>query len=362
MPPPPPFQRPQGPLTDDFFLNLVPSENRNNPKFMAWLGVFVSALVDAGNVASQLQTCFDLDNAVGDQLDKTGEWIGLTRYITEPLSLIYFSLDTPGAGLDQADFYAPVPFQQAPTQVVTLDDVHYRILLKARVVANNWDGTVEGAYAAWQTLFAAEGYQVLIQNVAPAVVPYFTLDDVLKGLDEAAWYDNSNSVVSDGMHIILALIGPPLDPLTAALFTGGYLDLVPAGVAVDAYATQSIPGTPMFALDVGPTPTSPEDIYTSPPVNLAGLDIGAWGVLTPPVTSLLTATIGVSSALASAAAASTSLVPSLAGASSLGVARAAGALGPLGTAHGLSAGSAVAAASFSGVGSATALGWAGAVS
>src|SRR5215831_17737875 len=224
----PPFQRPIGPLTDNFFLNLVPSENKNNPKFMAWLEVFISALVDAGNVASQLQTCFDLDNAVGDQLDKTGEWIGLTRYIAEPLSVISFSFDTPGAGWDQADWFVSSPYDPAPNQVVTLDDTHYRTLLKARIASNNWDGTVEGAYAAWQTLFAAEGYQILIQNVAPAVVPWFAFDTAGSGWDEAAWNDNSGAVVSGGMHIILALVGPPVDPLTQALFTGGYLELVPA--------------------------------------------------------------------------------------------------------------------------------------
>jgi len=337
--------RPTGPLTDSFFLNLVPSENKNNPKFMAWLEVFVAALVDAGNVASQLQTCFDLDDAVGDQLDKTGEWIGLTRYITEPLNVVYFSLDTPGAGLDQADWFVSSPYDPAPVQVVTLDDVHYRTLLKARVAANNWDGTIEGAYAAWQTLFGPEGYQILIQNVAPASVPWFALDTSGDGLDESAWYDGSTAAVSDGMHIILGLVGPPVDPLTQALFTGGYLDLVPAGVTVDAYATQGIPGSPMFALDVGPTAPG---VYTSPPVNLAGLDIGTWAAFTPPVTSVLSGILGSSLGQGSAVAAGASAAAAVGSAPSRGVAVS----GPRGAASGVSSASAVGAGFGIGVGTA----------
>jgi hypothetical protein len=239
------------------YLNLIPAPNNTQPKFMAWVSVLLQGLVDAANVADSLQTLFDLDTAVGDQLDKVGQWIGLTRYITEPLGNLFFSWDIPGLGWDQAQWSSP--FAPRTAAIVALDDFHYRTLLKARVAANQWDGTIEGAYAAWADLFSSEGIQILIQNVAPKVFP----PNPLPGAN-----------TSDGMHILLSLIGPPIDALTKALFSGGYLNMVPASVKVDAYVTQTVPGRPIFAFDVGPTVAGD---YFSPPVNLGGWDIGCWG-------------------------------------------------------------------------------------
>jgi len=227
-------------------------------------------LVDTQNLALAQQTIFDLDTAVGDQLDKTGEWIGLTRFIAEPLAQNWFSWGVPGAGWSQAEWKHA--FAPAGSQLYRLDDMHYRTLLKARVAANVWDGTVPGAYRAWNTIFEPEGFQILIQNVSPKTVPWFTWGDALSGWGQSAWFQFLE-FASDNKHIILALVGPELDALTRALFTGGYLDLRPAGTAIDAYATQSVPGRPMFAWGAGPAEAGD---YTCPPVNLGGWGIGAW--------------------------------------------------------------------------------------
>jgi hypothetical protein len=265
-------------LSIDPFLNLITSEHRSRPNFIAWVGVLLQGLVDAANTAESLQTLFDLDNAVGDQLDKVGQWIGPTRYITEPLAITYFSWDVPGAGWEQADWYHADPFVLPPAQIVRLDDAHYRTLLRAAVAANNWDGTIPGAYAAWETAFGSSGFQILIQNVGSKTVPWFSWGQPTAGWGHAAWYTGVPAAASDNMHIILALVGPPIDALTKALFTGGYLDLKGAGVMVDAYAVQPLPGVPLFAWGCGPrSPTPPP---TCPPVNLAGWGMGAWADMT----------------------------------------------------------------------------------
>ena len=239
------------------YLKLIPAPNNTQPKFMAWASVLLQGLVDAAIVADSLQTLFDLDTAVGDQLDKVGQWIGLTRYITEPLGNVFFSWGIPGLGWGQAQWASP--FAPRTAQIVALDDYHYRTLLKARVAANQWDGTIEGAYTAWADLFSSEGIQIFIQNVAPKVYPPHPI---------------TGAIASDGMHILLGLIGPPIDALTQALFTGGYLNMVPAGVKVDAYVTQTLPGRPIFGWGVGPTVSGD---YFSPPTNLGGWGIGCWG-------------------------------------------------------------------------------------
>jgi len=131
--------------------------------------------------------------------------------------------------------------------------------LRLEVAANQWDGTIEGAYAGGTICSLMTGLQILIQNVAPKVYP----PNPLPGAN-----------ASDGMHIILSLIGPPIDALTQALFTGGYLNMVPAGVKVDAYVTQTVPGRRSLVGVSGPLF---QGDYFSPPVNLGGWGIGCWG-------------------------------------------------------------------------------------
>lgn len=260
------------------FLNLISSEHRNKPKFIATVTASVQPFVDCINQALEMPALFDVDTAVGDQLDIVGQYIGLTRNIIADAAQSYFSLDTPGAGFDQAVWQPPPPVVPQ-TAVIQLDDNDYRTLLLARIQANYWDGTRDGAYAAWNTLFNPRGLQVLIQEVQPKPIRWFSLDTLHAGFDQAAWYSDqfASYVAYNSMHVVLALIGSQIDNVAQALFTGGYLELVDAGVEIDNFALQSVPGTPIFALDVGPA----SGAATQPPYNLAGFDMGAWATLLP---------------------------------------------------------------------------------
>ena len=294
------------------YLSLITSEYSDpdlQANYIATVTLAVQPYVDMQAELLGMNRLFDLDVAVGQQLDTTGQWIGLTRYITEPLD-IYFSWDIADLGWDQAPWAASY---QPNVVTVALDDPHYRILLKARVVANQWDGTIPNAYTAWDTLFAPEGYHILIQDGLPNQIPFFTWDATGLGWDEAEWVplnylpyfkwdteadgwdqqdwfdpsflgkpDTQLHVAGD-MSIIYGLIAPAgvtsIDPITKALFTGGYLNVISAGVMVRDYATQSVIGKPMFAFDCGPDDTT----ATAPPVYVGGWDVGAWAYMTPGV-------------------------------------------------------------------------------
>jgi hypothetical protein len=241
-------------ITLEQYLNLITSEHQPWPRYMSTVGLSVQPGVDNANAALSLIGLFDLDTAVGQQLDFCGQWIGQSRYLSLPVDP-WFSWDTTNLGWGQGVWFEPYA---TPGESIGLDDYHYRILLYAKVAANFWDGTIPGAYAAWNTLFAGTGYQILIQ-------------------DQMAMTAGGGTVHAN-MHVIQALVGPELDPMTEALFLGGYLGLKSAGVSV-SYMVQSESGVPLFAWDSGPA-AGP---VTYPPTPLAGWDLGAWGVspLTP---------------------------------------------------------------------------------
>ena len=50
------------------------------------------------------------------------------------------------------------------TGMVRLPDETYRLLLKAKIGANRWDGTVPGAYEVWESAFADTGSLILMPD------------------------------------------------------------------------------------------------------------------------------------------------------------------------------------------------------
>lgn len=213
------------------YLSLVTSEYDQQPNFMAMLLAVFQPISDNIAVMQSLPAAFDVDAAIGSQLDIVGQWVGVGRSISVPLTGVYFSLDTAGLGFDEGTWFDPFN----PTDgSVTLTDDSFRTLIRARIARNAWDGSVPGAYDVWNTAFAGTGTGILIQDLG-------------------------------NMHMIMALTGGPFDAVTIALFRGGYLSLKPDGVHVDAYLTPSVPSTPYFGFDVENSAIS-------------GFDVGQWGL------------------------------------------------------------------------------------
>lgn len=217
------------------YLALITSEHASKPNFVAAVTTAIQPFADLLAALQSVPGLYDLDVAAGQQLDVDGQWIGRTRNLAVPLTNVYFSFDTAGLGFDQGAWFAPF---DPTTGLVSLADPQYRTLLYAVAIANQWDGTVTGAYNAWAQLFGTLGFSVLIQDAAPMVIYY-------------------------------ALLGPVPDAVTLALFTTGELDLKPAGVLIADYVTPTIGSTPFFGFDAENS-------------SISGFDAGAWGLFTPP--------------------------------------------------------------------------------
>jgi len=165
-------------------LNLVTAQHNQQPRYMATVALSVGPYADGYDVALSLLGLFDVDTSVGEQLDFVGQWVGLSRWVLIDLG-VWFEFDNRDNGWNTGKWWNPYESQ---SEMVALDDEHYRLLLKARIGANYWDGTVAGAYAVWDYFLAGTPWTFIIQDGLPRATPYFSLDDPTGGFDRSVWY------------------------------------------------------------------------------------------------------------------------------------------------------------------------------
>ena len=78
-----------------YYLQLIPSWNSDKPRFVNTLAALLQPMVDAQAMLAKLNTDFDIDTAIGVQLDQIGQWLGVSRWVTVPITNVYFSFDLP---------------------------------------------------------------------------------------------------------------------------------------------------------------------------------------------------------------------------------------------------------------------------
>lgn len=123
-------------LPTGYYNNLLTSEYNQATNFHRWLLLILGILDDISNCLANIPIAFDLDFAIGAQLDILGQIIGVGRTVS---------------------------FQPSGGVSPTLDDDSYRILLKATVANNHWDGTIGSLYPIWNSLFPG-GHITIIDN------------------------------------------------------------------------------------------------------------------------------------------------------------------------------------------------------
>ncbi|MDR1979786.1 MAG: DUF2612 domain-containing protein [Synergistaceae bacterium] len=141
----------------------LPTWEHRRPKFLAVLEHIVTPVVDMENQAYILATReYNVNTAAGEELDRIGEWVGISREVYPPLDGVYFTWDDRKTnGWDMGIWRGP---DDPPTGLARLPDEPYRWLIKAKIAANHWDGTVDNAYQVWDTAFNGEIKLVIIDN------------------------------------------------------------------------------------------------------------------------------------------------------------------------------------------------------
>src|SRR6185437_11860764 len=207
-----------------WYLAKVPPEHAGDPNFMAELALVLQPLVDEQAFYESLPQIFDLDIAVGVQLDATGLWAGITRKIPVPVPNPWFAWDTSGLGWDQG--YWQGPFEGIA--LASLDDETFRRLIRAKIEANNCNGLQSSVQNCLTTYFDPADY------TSTRFAVYDETDPV-----------GANSLQSSGMSIGVIVAGTIPNAVDLAILGQFLIPFVPAGVSV-TWGVTTITGAPVF--------------------------------------------------------------------------------------------------------------------
>jgi len=219
-----------------YYLAKVPSQFQGAPKFMQFLAALLQPLVDMGICAASMNIAFSLASAVGPQLDTLGIILGQPRTVPLPfvgtivsavatrnhsgsgyligdvvsvvqagasggqLKIVGFGFNNlprlavlaGGTGYATANNLSTTGGSGSGLEVnivaqlgvsITLDDPHYRTLLQAKVLRNQWDGQADSLFLPWQQMFPGGSIYITDnQNMTATVFLVGTFDSIYETL------------------------------------------------------------------------------------------------------------------------------------------------------------------------------------
>jgi hypothetical protein len=145
------------------YLNLIPQQHREKPKFIATVSTYVSSCIHIQDVMDSTLKEFDIDFAIGKQQDIVNEWIGSSRAIPIPITGLYFtwgdtSLTGWASGLWKSKF-------DPDTGIEVLNDTEFRRMMKAKTLSNIWKGNLNFVYnILFEAFFTAVQNTTVIDN------------------------------------------------------------------------------------------------------------------------------------------------------------------------------------------------------
>jgi hypothetical protein len=278
------------PTVSVYFGRVTPWQaSSTKPKFRATIERVLLPICDQQYLLAGIPAAFDIDTAIGVQLDAVGAWVGRSRNVRVPIPGAFFSYDTDNLGWDQGLWKGPYDGEDGLSQ---LPDDMYRRLLYAKRAANAWDGTADGAEAVLRAFFVDPATHIFVSDDGRAVAPptYFAFDTPGQGWDDGVWYSyeslppylawatrrrgwdesswytpNGNPYAPDSLSIAYSACIAGRLPSSTELYVLAQ-DLIPiksAGAKVD-YIVTTIDGAPLFGFDMDDA-------------NISGFDTGAWG-------------------------------------------------------------------------------------
>lgn len=209
------------------YTDLIAGYHLDKPDYQEWVYTLTEPLRIARERLANLRSDFDVDSAIGVQLDAIGVRVGISRTLPTKLTGVYFELDNLDLGLDFGVWKGKYDPSDGST---TLDDETYRAVIKAKILSNKWNGE-NGTLAEFLS----------------TALSYFGVDTKMFDLQDF-----------QTMHVALNLTKASTPPIVWELISRRIVDVTAAGVSM-----QIIDNIPWFGLD-----------YNT--ASVKGLDEGSW--------------------------------------------------------------------------------------
>jgi Protein of unknown function (DUF2612) len=172
------------------YANLITSEHSQRPKFAAIVALYDQMLQDLVASAQSISCsqAFDLDTAVSAQLDVVGKWVGQSRSIggialvqffgfaDDPSALPFGELGSPAVG---GRYYE---LGESATTSAALGDPEYRQVLRAKIIQNDYGGTITQFEAAAASLIPVSCLFFDPSTGVVTIVPSAAIDAVVQQL------------------------------------------------------------------------------------------------------------------------------------------------------------------------------------
>lgn len=177
--------------TLEYYKDLLAYQWVGQPNARGTVGVVVNAAL-CDLLPVDIQLGYDIDSAVGPQLDVLGEYIGFNRVIKGTIPRDYFTFDdyvspdTSAIGMtDYTDALANAEsvtwkYAYLSEAASSLDDEEYRVMLKLKLIQNGMSSTLG---AIQQVLYDFFGTQIIafdLRNMTMSYLASTTLSRIAK--------------------------------------------------------------------------------------------------------------------------------------------------------------------------------------
>jgi hypothetical protein len=231
--------------------------NPTKARFVETVRANIQPYSDLAAVIADMPRAYDLDEAVGAQLDVDGLWVGMSRFIPIPAPNTLFSFDVDGLGWDQG--YIDGPYDSAQG-LSTLSDEDYRRLLYAKILANSWDGSADSLLKIIRVYLFDDQTKIFVQDnsqaipVTPELPIQFAFDVEDHGFDDSFVSDvfqyPGNAPDAATISYAVVFSGKIPSDLDLYVIDGVFRPLVSAiGSEVD-FGVTSIDDNPVFGFDL----------------------------------------------------------------------------------------------------------------
>jgi hypothetical protein len=227
-------------MTD--YTALITSEHSDQPDFVQTVALTANGIADITALAQSLPLAFDLDAAVFPQLDVDGQWIGLARTVGGVFLINFFGFGDDASALGFGELTDPsaggrfIELGEDASTTATLADPEYRLVLRAKILQNDWDGGL------------AEFEAALLDVVG-----------------------TTTTVVDPGTTVVMIKPTAAIDPVLQQLLTG--YDLIPRAAGV---RYQFVFPVPAFTWTLAGTATAPVQTTVQKATGVAAWNSAAW--------------------------------------------------------------------------------------